>query len=82
MLGLNKCQRSQHLELRRCGDPFTDSKEGDGQDGMGAGGEEESLGTPPPAQGLAAHGFAWLKIQEVTGESCEQTLTVPVSGLT
>lgn len=35
----------------------------DGQDSMGAGAEEESLGISPAAQGLAVQGFLWLKTQ-------------------
>lgn len=49
---------------------------------MGTGAEEERLGTPPAAQSLPVHGFAWLKIQWGDRESCKQTLTVPLSSLT
>lgn len=69
---MNKCQRSQRLELGRCEDLCIDIKEGDGQDGMGTGAEEERLGTPPAAQGLAVHDFASLKIQGDTHSPCIQ----------
>lgn len=75
MLDLNNCQSLQHLELGGCRDPSTDSKEGDVQDGMGAKAEEGRLGTPPVAQGLAVHTFAWLKTWGRTEELWEQTLS-------